>query len=105
MPCDSITTQSVNLKNAIPDILRGALEDLGLDIIRETKNELTASTYGERVFWTKGKGLTVKGTNTTASIKKITQAYSSRAVSWAAQRAGWKVAQTGNNTLTVNRRQ
>jgi len=105
MPCDSVTTQSINLANALPDILREAMESIGLYIDRETPTEIIASNYAKRVIWTKGQGIEVKAARTKGVIKDLTKAYSSRAVSWAAQRAGWQVAQTGNpDQLTVTRR-
>lgn len=107
MPCDSITTQSINLSNALPDILRQALESLGHISGINTETEIMARIDGNAVKWQKGKGLRIQGYSTADNERiatKITQAYSAKAVSWAAQRAGWKVTTTSPNTLKVERR-
>jgi hypothetical protein len=105
MPCDSITTQSVKLSNAMPNILTDALTILGWTIQLENKSIIKASKNYNTFEWTKGKGIQISGMGKNESeLNAITKQYSKRAVSWAAQRAGWNVQSTGENTLTVNRR-
>ena len=104
MPCDSITTQSINLSNAIGSILADALKADGWNIETKTETEIVARFSWQTVTWKKGGGLTVKGNRNEKTIQRITQAYSGRAVTWAAQRAGWTVNATSANTMTVTRR-
>ena len=107
MPCNSITTQSVNLSNATGSILADALRGVGWTITEQATDSISATTeYGDQtVVWTKGQGIAVQSMGDAQStISDITQAYSARAVSWAAKRAGWTVAQTTENTLSLTRR-
>ena len=114
MPCDSITTQTISaaLSKALPNLLADALQAHGWTLTGQQVNAatvvaLTARRGGARLTWTAGKGLSLV-TGSTAQAEalqgEITRAYSRQAVSWAAQRAGWTVKRTGDNTLTVNRR-
>lgn len=104
MPCDSITTQTVNLAKALPDVLRRALEAAGWTIREYSAQTIDAyrSITGESMTWTAGQGMTVRGNAKTAGI--ISQAYSRAAVTWAAQRAGWTVSKTDGNKINMERR-
>ena len=105
MPCDSVTTQSINLKNAMDTILVEALKAEGFRITVQTAKTVTATADWQTVTWTKGIGLEIKGMGgAQAVIDKVTKAYSTQAVSWAAARAGWTVKKTADNQLTVTRR-
>lgn len=118
MPCDSVTTQSVNLANAMRDLVQAAFKSLGYHI-DQTSSERHIWAYrpgAESIVWTKGKGLRVQRQGGTrrqralmeakneVAIKDLTVAYSKTCVSWAAKVAGWQVQDTGVNTLTVTRR-
>lgn len=108
IPCNSITTQSVKLANAMPEIVLDALKDLGWNIQSETNSKITAYKSYESLTWESGKGITLSGMSnqTTAekNINAITKQYSKRAVTWAAQRAGWQVTTKSENTLNITRR-
>lgn len=105
MPCNSITTQTVNLKNAMFDLVHMTLKKQGYTISSmEVNNRIVATTYGTRIEWVKGQGLTVTGYNNQQTIKEITKAYSATAVCWAAKRAGWQVQTAAADQLTVTRR-
>ena len=105
MPCDSITTQSVVLKNAIPNIVDSALREAAWYVTGATKTTIRARKSGFTLTWEKGKGITITGMRQNQNaIDNITREYSKQAVSWAATRAGWQVKSTGSNTLTVSRR-
>ena len=104
MPCDSIVTQSVALAKAMPELVEEAMKSLGSKIFQQSKISIRARasdwTY---VNWTAGTGLTVDGRNKANNqqhITALTKAYSVKAVSWAAQRAGWQVQQTAADKLT-----
>lgn len=104
MPCDSVTTQSINLAKALPDVLRKGLEADGWTIIDASATTITAyrSITGERVTWTAGQGIETRGNAKTPS--HVTRAYSKAAVTWAAQRAGWTVKNETNGKVTLERR-
>lgn len=104
MPCDSVTTQSVNLANAVQDVLRGALVADGWTINTDVSGKLEAWSPTGRLTWERGRGLTMTGIRTDETIAAVTTAYAKAAVSWAAQRAGWTVAKADGNKLTLNRR-
>ena len=105
MPCDTITTQSIKLAKAMPELVKQAMEDLGWNIITATTTQITAeNSYYETILWKAGKGLTIRGSNTESIASKLSKAYSKQAVTWAAQRAGWQVKSVNDNTLNVTRR-
>ncbi len=104
MPCDTITTQSINLAKADVSILADALEAERWIITGKTKTTITAYRGNTGLVWRQGQGLELSGYDNAAEIVGVTKAYSKGAVSWASQRAGWQVKQTGANTLAVTRR-
>lgn len=105
MPCDSISTQSINLAKAMPELVEEAMKSLGMTLYNKTKTMIQARTSDwSYVTWTAGQGLTVDGENNQKHITDLTKAYSKQAVTWAAQRAGWTVKQTADDKLTVTRR-
>ncbi len=107
MPCNTVTTQSVALANAMPEIVAHALKSLGWIIRESTTTRITAYHVGTAndIIWTPGKGITIQGYgNTQEQIKTLTKEYSKQAVTWAAKRAGWTVQQTAQDRLTVSRR-
>lgn len=106
MPCDTVTTQTVNLANAIPAVLSDALKAEHADIWEQTETMIRGRVYGAGFTWEKGKGLEIRSYSAmenTQIVGRVTQAYSRQAVTWAAQRAGWTVKQTEGNKLTVSR--
>jgi len=109
MPCDTITTQTLSTKltKAMPDLIKKALESLDWQISTNTKTLIKASRgYRTTLTWEYGKGMTVQSSSQNDNqyhIKNVTQAYSKEAVSWAAQRAGWKVSQTEQNKLQLRK--
>ena len=107
MPCDSITTQSISLAKANHAILAEALKAAGWNIFAQSAAEISASSSAGCVVWQAGKGFTFTAMNSAQakqSEQGIVQAYSRAAVSWAAQRAGWQVASTDQNKMTLTRR-
>lgn len=104
MPCDTITTQSIKLANAMPDLIEKALRELGWQIKATGKNKINARKSYDYLVWEAGKGLTISGNNNEKHLAEISQAYSKQAVTWAAQRAGWQVANQTKNTLNIVRR-
>ena len=108
VPCNSLTTQTIALKNAVMSVLIEALKADGWTIRNQDANSLDSKKGYERLTWAAGVGLGVTtdmgATRVQAITGGVTQAYSRAAVSWAAQRAGWQVQKTGANTMTLSRR-
>jgi len=105
VPCDSVTTQSINPAKALPDLVAQAMPACGWGIVQQTATSIQARTSTSIVTWTAGQGVTVEGYgNQQGQIGALTKAYSVKAVTWAAQRAGWSVKQTADNKLSVSRR-
>jgi len=104
MPCDTVTTQSIKLANAMPELVKQAMEDMNWKITSNITTRIVANRFGESIIWEANKGITIRGSNTERLVTEISKAYSKRAVTWAAQRAGWQVTSTNNNTLNVTRR-
>ena len=109
MPCDSITTQTISaaLSKALPSVLADALQADGWTITEKTAACIYARNGIDRMTWTAGVGFTISSSAEARGrevVASIVRAYSRQAVTWAAQRAGWTVQRTGDNTLTVNRR-
>jgi hypothetical protein len=106
MPCNTITTQSVALAKAMPEIIQHAMKALGWNVLNQHQdNYLQARNESNLITWTPGKGINVQGySNTQENIKALTKEYSKQAVTWAARHAGWNVKQTRQDTLTVSRR-
>jgi hypothetical protein len=103
MPCDSITTQTIKLAKAMPEIIEAALKDLDYTVTSNIKTRIIAKQYNSEVVWEAGKGISITGRNNEQHLNEITQTYSKQAVTWAAKRAGWSVTNINNNTLTVRR--
>jgi methenyltetrahydromethanopterin cyclohydrolase len=107
MPCDSITTQTVALAKAQPAILAEALKAAGWQVsVNEPAKVCASNTAGESVTWLAGSGLAITAapSQTKRVEAAVIQAYSKAAVSWAAARAGWQVASSQGNKLTLTRR-
>ncbi len=101
MPCDSVTTQSVNMKNANPDVLIRALEADRWWVREVSGGLILANRLGDSLRWERGVGLVVRGVG--EAVEEVTRAYGREAVTWAAKRAGWEVKQVGENKLVVSR--
>ena len=83
------------------------MRDMGWTITEESATEIRAYDRTHNFVWIKGQGLT--GTirdryaNTADFETSFTKAYSRQAVSWAAQRAGFKVGAWTENKATLTR--
>jgi hypothetical protein len=95
MPCWTVTTTKLELKNANLIFLKKALERLGYHVFER----------GGILTWENGEyrngNLTMRGANGEAEGKKIRQAYSGEIVRAQAARMGWKVQQKGPNRYQV----
>ncbi len=107
MPCNRVTTQSVALTKAMPDLVAEAMKALGWQINVHSKTQIEAYASSSYVTWRAGQGIIVRGydqADQQPQITALTKAYSVQAVTWASQRAGWQVKQTAPDKLTVSRR-
>lgn len=105
MPCDTITTQTLaaGLTKAVPAVLLAAINSLNRANAAQEGTTIRARVAGHNVDWNAQAGLTVTGWNSEQVAKDIKMAYSKQAVSWAAQRAGWKVISQDGNTVKVSK--
>ena len=107
MPCDTITTQSIKLANAMPDLLKQALSNIGWKITTDGTTRIVARKSWTRLVWETKKGITLTSDNSAENeqhLIDITKSYSKVSITWAAKRAGWSVTNLNQNTLTVSRR-
>ena len=104
MPCDTITTQSINLAKAMPKLVEESLKIQGWQITINNVRTITARRYYNTLTWTQNKGIEIRSGNAQQDIINLTKEYSKQAITWAASRAGWKVSSKGQNQLTVSRR-
>ena len=104
MPCDTITTQSIKLAKAMPELVKKALEESGWIISDENKQRIIARKAYDSLIWQAGKGISITSNNSEQQLSEISQAYSKTAVTWAAKRAGWSVSNQETNKLTLTRR-
>ena len=109
MPCDTVTTQTLSggLKQAYSEVLRTALTNMGYSVQVQADGSIRA-TGRTTITWAAGIGIqaqarTSSDTLLKSTIAQVTKEYGKAAVTWAAQRAGWKVQQTGANMLQVTR--
>jgi hypothetical protein len=98
MPCYTITTVSLELKNANLEMLKAALTKLGMYGIYSTDKAVNWSggSYNKET----GK-LTV--TNTTLG-NRIKQAYSGEVVKSQAKRFGWQLKEVAENKYEIIKR-
>lgn len=106
MPCDTITTQSVKLANAIPQIIDTTLEAQGWKITSPitTMERIVARKGNATLIWRQGQGIEIKSSNSQEQLTRINKEYSKQAVTWAASRAGWDITSTKQDQLIVTRR-
>lgn len=109
MPCNTMTKQTVDvgLTNALVPVLLQALTNAGYNIdVSESEFIRATDNYGGKVVWRKGKGVEMVDNRYNVEKKKaaLIQEYSKAAVSWAAQRAGFKQAGAWQgNKVTLQR--
>jgi len=104
MPCDQIILNEVEFQAADRDLLKKALEELGMTILRTAQD-------GTIVFrtrnWTNGRitnDRIVIDQREAGLVDKIKQGYSTQVVKAAARRFNWNVKQTAPNKLQITRR-
>ena len=97
MPCDRITTQTVEISNCNKDILEAALKHEGWNVDRTSYG---LYFYKAGVSGTYMRDLELRGNVNAADIQR---AYSNEVVRQTARKFGWTVKATGN-TGTLARR-
>jgi hypothetical protein len=109
MPCNTITVQAVGgLENALPDLVKAAFGAVFWSVREYAEGRLQAGNGAVGATWVRGRGLEVSARSQDGADKaksNILTAYSKAAVSWAAKRAGWRVAPVVGsvNRLVVQR--
>lgn len=102
MPCWTITTVKLELKNASLDLLKKALEAQG-------KQNIYVNTAMGIVTWGYGRDGYNKNTGqisvqTKSDGNAIRRAYSAEVVKKTASRFGWQVQQSGENRFAIIKR-
>jgi hypothetical protein len=99
MPCDTITTVNLELKNANLDLLKKAIKSV-------TGEE--AEIYNLGLVWRGGRTYNklsgILTARTDEEAKLIKQSYSAEIVKMQAQRFGWQVKQTANFKYQIMKR-
>lgn len=100
MPCYTITTVTLELKQADTAALKKALESLGLDPYVSSYNEQQINFRNGSYDRSTGK-LTVRNEETGKAIKR---AYSAELVQMQAKRFGWQVKKISENKYEIIKR-
>lgn len=92
MPCDSISTISIDLGKVDPGLIQLALREMGLSNITQT---------GTRVYFGRGEYIdTATGQSQLAAgreVAEIKRAYSAQVVQATAKRFGWQIKQNAQD--------
>jgi len=104
MPCDSIVLNEIEFQATDRELLKKALEELGINVLRTLRD-------GTIVFrtqsWSNGRITNDKiiiDEREADIVDKIKQRYSMQVVKAAAKRFNWNVKQTSPNKLQITRR-
>lgn len=110
MPCNTVRISTINLAKVDHDLLKAALEALGLKVQSSPLGWAITDRYGyggtfrfesgklthnDRMRTSQGKAL---------SENLVKQAYSGQVVQQTARKFGWSVRETGDNQYTMVRR-
>jgi len=96
MPCDTISTVSLELKNANRGFLKKAVESLGF----------TVSEDADGLYWRGGRYERTEGqiiTRDEEAGRRIKRLYTGEVVKHNATRFGWRVKQVSENKFQVQR--
>lgn len=105
MPCDSISTATLDLTKADMTALKGAMESLGF-VVHEKVNGLDFShRNGDTAKWTREAGMNVTSRRYAGDVaEKIQAAYTSTVVVQTAKRLGWQVTKKSEGNFVVVKR-
>jgi hypothetical protein len=94
MPCDTVTSQTVDMRRALPDLVESALKAMGAEVQHVGQHVLAVHQDGWRASWAKGGEMTItrRYGDLSEVVREIPRQYSRAAVTWAAKRAGWAVS-------------
>ena len=95
MPCDTVTTSTLDLKKANKQVLEETLISLGLKIHQGLASEVRASDgLSTIVTWTASTGMQIRSADAQMA-SKITSAYSKTVILAASRRFGWRRGRLG----------
>lgn len=102
MPCDTIITVKLEIKNAQMDIMKATLENRGYTITYQNENTLNfrGNTSWDSGSFNKTTGVITSRTN----MDWLRQAYTQEFVQQKVMRYGWQVKQTGENKFQILKR-
>lgn len=105
MPCDSISTATLDLTKADMTALKAAMQELGYTV-QETVRGLTFShKSGNQAVWTREAGMTITSRRYAGDVaEKIQAAYTSTVVTQTAKRLGWQVTKKSEGNFVVVKR-
>lgn len=102
LPCDTIITVKLEIKNAQIDIMKTTLENKGYTITHQDENTLyfRGSTVWDSGNFNKTTGVVTSRTN----MDWLRQAYTQEFIQQKVRRYGWQVKQTGENKFEILKR-
>lgn len=101
MPCDTITSVTLELKNANLDLLKKALEGLGYMVNMTSQGLRFCTKYGPTFNYYSQSG--EFNAENLESAKAIKRAYTSQIVQNQANRFGWKVKSLSANKFQIQK--
>jgi len=105
MPCNTITTTSINLGKVNHDLFLQTLIGLGLELQVSIRNGVTTIRLNTGETFNATSGLfTTTNTDAGARVAELKRAYSAQVVLSQARRMGWAVKKTATNKYEVVRR-
>ena len=107
MPCDRITTTTLDMSKANPTVLAETLVSMGFKIAAISTGTHIVATQGNiTIEWTQGQGTKVSSTYGTDQkiAEQLPRKYSAAAIAYAAKKNGWMFKQVEENKFQVIRR-
>ena len=103
MPCDSITTSTVNLANVDKDTLTEALRAAGWTVSPIDAGIYARDGAGSSFNWTPGRPAQLRTTRADITAASIARLYSAQVVRKTAQKNGWRLTETAPGQFLVQR--
>jgi hypothetical protein len=104
MPCDTVTTISLDIKNADMAIMKKVLEDKGYTIIAENVGVIS---FSKGSYYNQGRFIKETGEvimTGRADMAWLKPAYTQEFVQQKVRKFGWKVKQVSDNKFQVIKR-
>ena len=107
MPCDTITSTTLDITKADLTSLKAAMESEGFKLYTEEGSNITwRNRQGVSASFNRQTGMTIRGQGYSSNryVDKIKEAYTGAVVQLTARRLGWQVTKTSGNTFDVVKR-